>query len=73
MKGFFMKKWSDYLTSPKVISEELGISKRTVDYWISLNKVPEWHFKRLSKVLEVSLGHKLTTIQMRELNECKHT
>lgn len=66
-----MKKWSDYLTSSKVIAQELGLSKRAVEYWIEYNKVPEWHFKKLSEILKPSLGHELTTIEMRELNDGK--
>ena len=66
-----MKKWSDYLTSPKVISKKLGISRRAIEYWIVRNKVPEWHFEKLSEILKPSLGHELTTIEMRGLNDKK--
>ena len=63
-----MKKWSDYLTTRTHIANKLGLTTRAVDYWAVSNKVPEWHFEKLETVL-ASLGHQLTPIEMRKLNE----
>ncbi len=62
------KKWSDYLTDPAEIARQVNRSNRAVWYWIEQNKVPERLFSRLQPVLE-KLGHKLTTIEMRGLND----
>ena len=60
--------WNKYLRKTKTISEKTGINYRTIRSWIFNKSVPSEHFEQLQPVLE-KLGHKLTTVEMRELND----
>jgi len=60
--------WKTYLYHSQDIAIALDCAVSTVETWKSLNHVPATRFKRLEPVL-ASLGHKLTPVEMRELNE----
>jgi uncharacterized protein YjcR len=60
--------WNKYLRKTKKISEKTGIKYRTIRSWIFNKSVPNEYFEQLQPVL-AKLGHKLTTIEMGELND----
>lgn len=62
--------WKNYLYHSQDIATELNCSVSTVEHWKEKNYVPATRFKSLVPVL-AELGHKLTTIEMRKLNENK--
>ena len=64
--------WKNYLFHSQDIAIALNCSVSTVEHWKAKNHVPATRFKSLIPVL-AELGHKLTTIEMRELNENKNT
>jgi len=60
--------WKTYLYHSQDIAKELDCAVSTIETWKSNNHVPATRFASLEPVLE-KLGHKLTTIEMRELND----
>jgi hypothetical protein len=64
--------WNKYLKHQVFISNRMGIKLETDKRWSSMNYVPAPRFDELQRVL-ASLGHQLTPIEMRELNEHKNT
>lgn len=61
--------WNEYLKHPTFIANRMGInSVETVKKWVKLNHVPPPRFEELQKVLTL-LGHDLTPIEMRKLND----
>lgn len=62
--------WSKYLKHQTFISNRMGIKIDTVKRWSVMNYVPPPRFEELQHVL-ASLGHTLTPIEMRELNDAR--
>lgn len=60
--------WKHILYHSQDIAIALNCSVSTVEHWKAKNYVPATRFKSLVPVL-AQLGHKLTTIEMGELNE----
>ncbi len=61
--------WNEYLKNSVFISNRLGLaSHKVVRNWITRQRVPPKYFKELSVVLS-DIGHELTPIEMRELND----
>lgn len=60
--------WKTYLYHSQDIAIALDCAVSTVETWKAKNHVPATRFKELVPVL-AELGHKLTTIEMGELND----
>ena len=67
-----MNNWKQYLYHSQDIAIALDCAVSTVETWKANNHVPATRFESLVPVL-AKLGHKLTTIEMRKLNERNNT
>lgn len=61
-------KWNYYLKHPTFIANRMGIKVETVKRWSQLNYVPPPRFELLQEVM-ASLGHEISIIEMRGLND----